>query len=46
MLIKFEVKIELSVMRILSVLLERLGQISDDIRGKLTLTTDTHDFND
>ena len=44
MLIKFEVKIELSVIRILSVLLERSEQVLDAVRGECRLAKDTHDF--
>ena len=44
MLIKFEVKIELSVIRILSVLLERSEQVLDAVRGECRLAKDTHDL--
>ena len=46
MLIKFEVKIELSVIRILCLLLERSEQVLDAISGKYRLAKDTHDFDD
>ena len=46
MLIKIEVKIELSVIRILCLLFERLEQVSDIVRGECRLAKDTHDFND
>ena len=46
MLIKFEVKIELSVISVLCLLLERLEQILDDVSGECRLAKDTHDFND
>jgi len=45
MLIKFEVKIELPIIRLGS-LLERLEQVLDAVRGKRRLTKDTHDFKD
>ena len=46
MLIKFEVKIELSVISILCLLFERSEQVSDVISGECRLAKDTHDFND
>jgi len=46
MLIKFEVKIELPVIRILCLLLERSGQVMDVVLGECRLAKDTHDFND
>lgn len=45
MLIRFEVKIELPIIRLGS-LLERLEQVLDAVRGKRRLTKDTHDFKD
>ena len=46
MLIEFEVKIELSVIRILCLLLERLEQVLDSVNGECRFAKDTHDFND
>ena len=46
MLIKFEVKIELSVISILCLLFERSEQFLDAVRGECRLAKDTHDFND
>ena len=46
MLIKFEVKIELSVIRILSLLFERSEQVLDAVSGECRLAKDTHDFDD
>ena len=45
MLIKFEVKIELPIIRLGS-LFERLEQVLDAVRGERRLTKDTHDFKD
>lgn len=44
MLIKFEVKTELSVIRIFRLLLERLEQITDAVRGECRLAKNSHDF--
>ena len=46
MLIEFKVEIELSVIRFLRLLLERLEQISDAVSGECRLAKDAHDFND
>lgn len=46
MLIKFEVKTELSVIQIFRLLLERLEQVNDAVRGKCRLAKDAHDFDD
>ena len=46
MLIEFEVKIELPIIRILCLLLERLEQVLDAVRGECRLAKDTHDFDD
>lgn len=46
MLIKFEVKTELSVIRFFRLLLERLEQVNDAVRGKCRLAKDAHDFDD
>ena len=46
MLIKIEVQTELSVIRIFRLLLERLEQITDAIRGECRLAKDAHDFDD
>ena len=46
MLIKFEVKIELPIIRILSLLFERSEQVLDAVRGECRLAKDAHDFND
>lgn len=46
MLIKFEVKTELSVIRIFRLLLERLEQVKDAVRGECRLAKDAHDFDD
>jgi hypothetical protein len=46
MLNKFKVKIELAVIWILCLLLERSEQFLDAIRGECRLTKDAHDFND
>jgi len=43
MLIKFEVKIELPIIRLGS-LLERLEQVLDAVRGERRLAKDTHDL--
>ena len=45
MLIKFEVKIELPIIWLGS-LLERLEQVLDTVRGERRLAKDTHDFKD
>jgi hypothetical protein len=45
MLIELEVKIELSIIW-LTILLERLEQVLDAVRGECRLTKDTHDFKD
>ena len=45
MLIKFEVKIELPIIRLGS-LFERLEQVLDAVRGERRLTKDTHDLKD
>jgi len=45
MLIKFEVKIELPVIWLVS-LLDRLEQVLDSVRGECRLSKDTHDFKD
>ena len=45
MLIKFEVKIELPIIRLDS-LFERLEQVLDAVRGERRLAKDTHDFKD
>ena len=46
MLIKFEVKTELSVIQIFRLLLERLEQVNDAVRGECRLAKDAHDFDD
>lgn len=46
MLIEFKVKTELSVIRIFRLLLERLEQIPDAVRGECRLAKDAHDFDD
>ena len=46
MLIKFEVKIELPIIRILSLLFERPEQVLDAVRGEYRLAKDAHNFND
>ena len=46
MLIKFEVKTELSVIRFFRLLLERLEQVNDAVRGECRLAKDAHDFDD
>lgn len=46
MLVKFEVKTELSVIRIFRLLLERLEQVNDALRGECRLAKDAHDFDD
>ena len=46
MLIEFEVKIELPIIRILRLLLEGSEQFLDAVRGECRLAKDTHDFND
>ena len=46
MLIKFEVKIELSVIRIFRLLFERSEQVLDAVNGECRFAKDTHDFND
>lgn len=46
MLIKFEVKTELSVIRFFHLLLERLEQVNDAVRGECRLAKDAHDFDD
>ena len=46
MLIKIEVQTELSVIRIFRLLLERLEQITDAVRGECRLAKDAHDFDD
>ncbi len=46
MLIEFKVKTELSVIRIFRLLLERLEQITDAVRGECRLAKDAHDFDD
>ena len=43
MLIKFEVKIELSVLCVFSLLLERLKQVLDAVRGECRLAKDAHE---
>ena len=45
MLIRFEVQIELPIIRFDS-LLERLEQVLDAVHGKRRLAKDTHDFED
>ena len=45
MLIGFEIKIELRIIRILSLLLERSEQVLEAVRGECRLAKDTHDFN-
>ena len=45
MLIKYEVKIELPIIRLGS-LFERLEQVLDAVRGERRLTKDTHDLKD
>ena len=45
MLIELEVKIELSIIW-LTILLERLEQVLDAVRGECRLAKDTHDFED
>ena len=44
MLIKFEVKTELSVIRIFCLQLERLEQVTDAVRGECRLAKNAHDF--
>lgn len=44
MSIKFEVQAELSVTRIFRLLLDRLEQITDAVRGECRFTKDAHDF--
>ena len=44
MLIKFEVKIELSIIGLDRLLFERLKQILDTVHGERRLAKDTHDF--
>ena len=44
MLIEFKVEIELSVIRFLRLLLERLEQVSDAVSGECRLAKDAHDF--
>lgn len=46
MLIKFEVKMKLSVICLLCLLSERFEQVMDVIHGERRLTKDTHDFKD
>lgn len=45
MLIKFEIKTQLSVIRIFHLMLERLEQIKDAVRDECRLAKDAHDFN-
>ena len=42
MLIRFEVKTELSVIQIFRLLLERLEQVTDAVRGECRLAKDAH----
>ena len=46
MLIKFEVKMKLSVICLLCLLSERFEQVLNAVRGECRLTKDTHDFKD
>ena len=44
MLIKFEVQVELPIIRLDDLLLERLEQVIDAVHGERRLAKDTHDF--
>ena len=46
MLIKFEVQIELPIIRFDSLLLERFEQVHVAVHGERRLAKDTHDFKD